>query len=151
MGSSSKTDYNTPAAAMAAPTNAPVAPEGGSPVQNPWVNFLDPGMGMSTGFTPRMEQQMAAMYAPTSPPQRAGSSAPQMAIPKLALHGNIAGMVNPQTATMAQGIVDRANKGNSLESYLQGREQLAQIMQRGADMRYGGGSGRGANYGSSGR
>ena len=66
MGSSSGgTDYNTPPTGPD-PTNAPIVPQGGSPVQNPWVNFLDPGMGMSTGITPRMEAAMKAQYAPAA-------------------------------------------------------------------------------------
>lgn len=61
------------------------------------------------------------------------------------------GRIAPLYRTQAQGIADRYAHAPSLEGYLQGRQQLAQVLSRGAQGYYGGGSGGGAGYTTSGR
>lgn len=154
MGSGGSNNQTLPASSPSN-TDAPVVGEGQSPqVAAPWVNFLDPGMGMSTGITPGMEHQMQAMYGPAyngfgsgGGPPPGGSSpaaAAAMTIPKLQAppEGSMRGWFQQA----AQGVADSANKAGTLDAYLAGRDELAKLQSLGRFTR---GQGSGGYIGSS--
>ena len=167
MGSSGGANLQNPPTAAPSNTSAPVVGEGQSPVNSAaWVNFLGPGMGMSTGFTPGIEQQLKDMYGPGYNGYSAGGgSAPgggnspaaaSMTVPQLKppAEGSMRGWFQQA----AQQTADKANSMNSLDAYLAARDQLAKLQTLGRFTRGQGsggnilgGSGSSAGYGTSGR
>jgi hypothetical protein len=136
------------AGAAATGQGIPISQEGINPFSPSYTNFLGAGY---TG-PGAVDRALAAGPQPVGAPPAApgaGGGAGGMTIPQL--QAPAPGSMRGWFQNAAQSTVDAANKANNLEAYLNGREELAKLMQlgrfrRGSDA----GSSHGGGYGSSG-